>query len=72
MIYPKIPLAQSVIENVQTLNDELVDGQTTLDKFQQLVEQGNEEFAGQYGANYVSNYVKLQLAIDKFKHLLQS
>lgn len=49
----------------------IVLGEINIEQFQELVQQGNEEFASEYGSNYASNYVKLQLAIEKYKYLLE-
>jgi len=68
--FSALALEQSITERILLLSQQLAAGQITLDQFQTLVEQGNEEYAGEYGKYYVNNYVKLQTAIVKFQPLL--
>jgi len=68
--FVSIALQQRISERIQTLVQKIIAGEINLEQFKELVQQGNEKFASEYGDNYVSNFVKLQIAIDKYKHML--
>jgi len=70
--FVSIALQQRISERIQTSVQKIIAGEINLEQFKELVQQGNEEFANEYGDNYVSNFVKLQIAIDKHKHMLQN
>ena len=69
--FVSIALQQRITERIESLVQKIVLGEINIEQFQELVQQGNEEFASEYGSNYASNYVKLQLAIEKYKYLLE-
>jgi hypothetical protein len=70
--FVSIALQQRISERIDKLVKLFVLGEITLEEFNISVNQGNEEFAGQYGDNYVNNYLKVQSAIEKFKYILQN
>jgi len=50
----------------------LVSGEINLVEFNDLVKKGNEEFASEYGKDYEHNYIKIKIAIEKYKPLLKN
>jgi len=69
--FPSIALEQRVTENIIFLTQRLVSGEINLVEFNDLVKKDNEEFASEYGKDYEHNYVKLKIAIEKYKPLLK-
>ena len=68
--FPSIALEQKITENIIRLTQKLISGEINIDQFNELVTLGNEKFASEYGPNYAINYVKLQIAIQKYKYIL--
>lgn len=68
--FPSIALQQKNTENIIRLTQKLISGEINIDQFNELVTLEDEEFASEYGRNYAINYVKLQIAIQKYKYIL--
>jgi hypothetical protein len=69
--FVSIALEQRISNRIKSLVKKIVSGEINIEQFNELVQQGNGEFAGEYGTNYVNNYVKLQNAIDKYKYIVE-
>jgi len=70
--FSSIALEELIVERILLLNQKFINGKITLEKFNELVKQGNKEFSNLYGTDYTNNYVKLKTAIEKFKYLLKN
>jgi len=68
--FSNVALNKRIIKRINKLNEEFLSGKITIEKFNELVKIGELEFSDEYGADYVNNYVSLQIAIQQFKYLL--
>jgi len=64
-------LEQNISEGIKLLLQQFVSKKITLEEFNLLVKQSNEEFASEYGTIYINNYNKINLAIEQYKYLLR-
>jgi len=70
--FPSIALEKRIVLGTILLTEQLVSGAITLVQYQELLDKKYEEYASQYGNDYVDNYVKLTIAIEKYKYLLDN
>jgi hypothetical protein len=68
--YASIALEQRIVDSIKRLTERLLAGEITIDKFNELVNIDEQIFAGQFAKDFVTNYVKLDLDIQKYKYLL--
>lgn len=70
--FVSIALQQRISERIELLLKDFIENKISLEQFNSLVKEGNEEFAKEYATNYVNNYLKLEVAIEKYRYLLKS
>jgi hypothetical protein len=68
--YVAIALEQRIVDSINRLVQKLLSGEINLDQFNELVKNDEQIFAGQFAKDYVTNYVKLEQDIQKYKYLL--
>jgi hypothetical protein len=57
---------QGVTESIEYLNSQFVEGKITIDQFNELVTKSEQDLAGEYGANYITNFNSVKAAIDRY------
>jgi hypothetical protein len=70
--FTSIGFVKRIIQGTILLTLELESGAITLTQYQELLDKKYEEYASHYGTDYTDNYVKLAIAIEKYKYLLEN
>ena len=70
--FPSIALEQLILADTLLLSEKLYNDEITIEQYNESLKIDYSKFASDYVNYYNENYVKLQIAIDKYKYLLDN